>query len=162
MFYHEQEEVGSHRSAMIRFADDLYNHRKIKLHKGSRRSWLHMDDAVVALERVIYLNEFSILNIAHPRVIEMEFLARRFCEIYGRDYGMYVEEISLPPQMTLEKIPDVKRQKELLSFEPRIDTEEGMQRVAKRIINDHSGKMERSYPRSFNLSRRVITGHIPA
>ncbi len=150
MFYHEDEEIGSHRSAMIRFADDLYHYRRIKLHKGSKRSWLHMDDAVVALERVIYLKEFAILNIAHPRVIEMEYLARLFCEIYGRDYDTYVEEVHLPPQMTLEKIPDVRRQREWLGFTPKIDVEEGAWRVAARIINDHSNGRERGYEIDFN------------
>jgi nucleoside-diphosphate-sugar epimerase len=162
MFYHEREEIGSHRSAMIRFADDLYHHRKIELHKGSKRSWLHMDDAVVALERVISLNQFAILNIAHPRVIEMEFLARRFCEIYGRDYRTYVEEIELPPQMTLEKIPDVKRQEELLAFTPKIDIEEGIERVAERIIGDHSDKMKKGYPKVLKLPEMTLTDNIPA
>lgn len=135
MFYHEWEDIGSHRSAMIRFAYDLFHYQTIELHKGSKRSWLHMDDAVVALEKVIYLNRFFIINIAHPHVIETERLARRFCEIYDRSYEEYVREIQLPPQMTLEKIPDVSRQKELLGFEPRIDIEEGVKRVADRIMN---------------------------
>jgi nucleoside-diphosphate-sugar epimerase len=136
MFYHEREDIGSHRSAMIRFAYDLFHYRTIELHKGSKRSWLHMDDAVIALEKVIHLNKFSIINIAHPHVIEMERLARMFCEIYGRSYEEYVKEIPLPPQMTLEKIPDVSRQKELLGFEPRIGIEEGIQRVAERIMGE--------------------------
>jgi len=162
MFYHEQEEIGSHRSAMIRFADDLYHHRKIALHHGSKRSWLHMDDAVVALEKVIHLNQFTILNIAHPRVVEMEFLARRFCEIYGRNYSTYVEETPLPPQMTLEKIPDVKRQTELLNFTPKIDIEAGIKRVAERFTGDHSGDKGRSSSKDFILPKRVHSNHIPA
>jgi nucleoside-diphosphate-sugar epimerase len=162
MFYHEEEDIGSHRSAMIRFADDLYHRRKIKLHKASRRSWLHMDDAVVALERVIYLNQFTIINIAHPRVIEMEVLARLLCKIYGRDYGVYVEDTPLPQQMTLEKIPDVKRQRELLGFAPKIDIEEGIQRVAEKIIRGHSGMMGKAYQKDFPTYGRTLTDSIPA
>jgi nucleoside-diphosphate-sugar epimerase len=161
MFYHEGEDLGCHRSAMIRFADDLYHHRKIKLHKGSRRSWLHMDDAVVALERVIYLNQFTIINIAHPRVIEMEVLARLFCEIYGRDYAANVEETPLPPQMTLEKVPDVKRQTELLGFTPKIDIEEGVQKVAEKIMLDHSSMMQAPYQRDFRPHGRTLTVNMP-
>lgn len=134
MFYHEGEDIGSHRSAMIRFAHDLYYRKAIELHKGSRRSWLHMDDAVVALEKAMHLDTFSIINIAHPEVIETEALARMFCEIYGREYDEYVREIPLPPQMTLEKVPDIRRQKELLGFEPKISVAEGVQRVAARIM----------------------------
>ena len=115
-----------------------------------------MEDAVVALERVMYVKEFTTINIAHPRVVEMEFLARRFCEIYGRDYGDQVKEVDLPPQMTLEKIPDVTRQKNLLNFEPRISIEEGIQRVAQRILQDYGdswmkmvGEPARGYPQGF-------------
>jgi len=144
MFYHEQEDIGSHRSAMIRFAYDLYHHRKIELHKGSKRSWLHMDDAVVALEKVIHLDKFYIINIAHPRVIETENVARMFCEIYGRDYEAYVTEVPLPTQMTFEKIPDVTRQRELLGFQPKIDIEDGVRRVANRIIGDNENGYSRN------------------
>jgi nucleoside-diphosphate-sugar epimerase len=137
MFYHEEEDNGSHRSAMIRFAHDLYFRKKIELHKGGKRSWLYMDDAVVALERCMHLDSFSIINIAHPDVIETETLARMFCDIYGRDYNEYVQEVTLPPQMTLEKIPDVSRQRELLKFEPKINIEEGVKKVADRVKDDH-------------------------
>lgn len=160
MFYHEEEEIGSHRSAMIRFAYDLYHHRKIELHKESKRSWLHMDDAVVALERVISLDRFAIINIAHPHVIEMEFLARQFCEIYGVDYDQYVQEIPLPSQMTLAKVPDVRRQKELLGFIPKIDIEEGIQRVAARMVRDYSDGRGNIFKQDFS-SRKLIMAHIP-
>ncbi len=144
MFYHEEEDIGSHRSAMIRFAHDLYHRQGVELHKGSKRSWLHMDDAVVALERVIYLKRFTILNIGHPHVIEMERIARMFCEIYDRDYEEYVREVPLPSQMTLEKVPDVSRQKTLLGFEPSIDIETGVRRVADRVVRANKATAGRS------------------
>jgi dTDP-glucose 4,6-dehydratase len=159
MFYHEDEDVGSHRSAMIRFAHDLYHGHVVELHKGSKRSWLHMDDAVIALERVIHLKRFTIINIAHPRVIETETLARMFCERYGKKYDDLVREISLPSQMTLEKIPDVRRQRELLGFEPRVSIEQGVTRVANRIIHDDQKVIKspsRSDLREFGLHKSVI------
>jgi nucleoside-diphosphate-sugar epimerase len=134
MFYHEMEDIGEHRSAMIRFAYDLFHRKVIEVHKGSMRSWLHMDDAVIALERTIYLEKFFIINIAHPDVIKMEDLAKKFCEIYNRDYYDYVREVSLPNQMTLEKIPNISRQLELLKFEPKIGIDEGVRRVSNRIM----------------------------
>lgn len=134
MFYHEMEDIGDHRSAMIRFAYDLFHRKIVDVHKGSSRSWLHMDDAVVALERVCKLKEFSIINIGHPDIIKTEELARKFCDIYGIKYEDFVREVILPNQMTLEKIPSLKRQKELLHFEPRISIDEGVKRVANRIM----------------------------
>lgn len=145
MFYHEEEDIGDHRSAMIRFAHDLYHRRPVEVHKGSRRSWLHMEDAVIALERVMHLRQFVILNIGHPRVIATETLARLFCDFYGRKYEELVREIPLPPQMTLEKVPDVRKQRELLGFEPRVDIEEGVRRVAARIHRDAAGFARRLF-----------------
>jgi len=83
MYYHETEDIGEHRSAMIRIAYDLFHGRVIELHKGSIRGWLHMDDAVVALERTIYLETFSIINIKHPYAIRTEDLAKQFCDVYN-------------------------------------------------------------------------------
>jgi len=140
MFYHEMEDIGDHRSAMIRFAYDLFHRKAISVHKGSSRSWLHMDDAVIALERVIYLKHFYIINIGHPEVIKTEDLAKKFCDIYNLNYDTFVKVIPLPKQMTLEKIPDVSRQKDLLGFEPKISIDEGVKRVADRIcgVNNES------------------------
>jgi nucleoside-diphosphate-sugar epimerase len=118
-----------------------------------------MDDAVIALERVIHLTRFAILNIAHPRVIETETLARMFCQWYGRKYNDLVREIPLPPQMTLEKIPDVRRQKELLGFEPQVSIDQGVSRVASRIIHDDPQAIKtpsRNDLKEFGLHKGVI------
>lgn len=159
MFYHEEEDIGDHRSAMIRFAHDLYCRRPVNVHKGSRRSWLHMDDAVIALERVMRLRQFTILNIGHPHVIATESLARMFCDLYGRNYDELVREVPLPPQMTLEKVPDVRKQKELLGFEPRIDIEEGVRRVATRFLRDGRSitrGLFRERPESFRSRENIF------
>ena len=135
MFYHEDETLGSHRSAMIRFAEELYLNHRIQIHKNAKRSWLHMDDAVVAMERAAHLDEFVIINIAHPHVRPIEDVARLFCELYGRDYKKLVEEVPLPPQMTLEKIPDTRRQEKYLEFKPKISLDQGIKRVASRFLS---------------------------
>lgn len=140
MFYSEDEDLGDHRSAMIRFAYDLFFGKTIEVHKDSARSWLHMDDAIVALERAAHLKDFYIINIGHPAVVKTEDLARKFCDIYGLDYERYVKEISLPEQMTLAKVPDLTRQRLLLKFEPKIGINEGVLRVANRIEREFTRK----------------------
>src|SRR5947207_524428 len=51
MIYDENEDLGDHRSAMIRFSSELAQGRPIDVHRGSARSWLHVSDAVHAIER---------------------------------------------------------------------------------------------------------------
>lgn len=129
MYYDESETIGDHRSAMIRFAEGLLNGHRITVHKNSKRAWLHMDDGVVALEKLIYLDRYYAINIGHPSVVATEYLAEYMCKKIGVDFHKRVDLVELPEQMTLEKKPDLRRQKELLGVEPAISVEEGMDRV---------------------------------
>lgn len=138
MYYHESETRGDHRSAMIRFAEHLLKREKIEVHKNSKRAWLHMEDAVVALEKLIYIDEFMAINIGHPELVDTEYIARFFCEKIGVDYDKYVVENELPKQMTLIKTADLTKQKEILGFNPRISVEDGMERVLNRLRDELS------------------------
>ena len=133
MYYDEDETLGDHRSAMIRFAEGLLNGDKIAVHKNSKRAWLHMDDAVVALEKLIYVDKYCAINIGYPKVVQTEYIAQYMCNKIGVDYSKMVDLVELPFQMTLEKIPDLTRQKKLLRFEPTISIEEGMDRVITKV-----------------------------
>jgi nucleoside-diphosphate-sugar epimerase len=133
MYYDEDETLGDHRSAMIRFAEGLLNGDKIAVHKNSKRAWLHMDDAVVALEKLIYVDKYCAINIGYPKVVQTEYIAQYMCNKIGVDYRKMVDLVELPFQMTLEKIPDLTRQKKLLGFEPTISIEEGMDRVITKV-----------------------------
>lgn len=133
MYYDEDETLGDHRSAMIRFAEGLLSGEKITVHKNSKRAWLHMDDAVVALEKVIYLDDYVELNIGHPKVVSTEYIAQYMCDKIGVDYDKMVDLVELPEQMTLVKTPDLTRQKQILGFEPSISVEEGMDRVLAKV-----------------------------
>lgn len=134
MFYSEDEDRGSHRSAMIRFAQTLWDGGEVEVHTGTWRSWMHMDDAVIALEGVAHLKEFDIINIGNPEVVPTTEIAKMFCDIYGRDYAEHVREVELPSQMTRVKIPFLEKQRRLLGFEPTVPVAEGVQRVARRIM----------------------------
>jgi nucleoside-diphosphate-sugar epimerase len=133
MFYDEDETMGDHRSAMIRFAEGLVRGERITVHRGSKRSWMHMSDAVAALEKLIYLDKYYVINVGHPRVVETEYIAKYMCEKIGADFSKLVNLIDLPGRMTLEKYPDLSRQKEVLGFEPKISIEGGMERVLAKV-----------------------------
>lgn len=134
MFYDEDETKGDHRSAMIRFAYHLSRKEKITVHKGSKRSWMHVSDAVRVIESLIRLKEGYIVNIGSDELIETEILADKICNYLGLKYEDYVNEYELPEKMTLEKIPDISRQTELTGLVPEISLNEGVKRVCDKII----------------------------
>jgi nucleoside-diphosphate-sugar epimerase len=144
MYYDEDETIGDHRSAMIRFAEGLLNGKNIRVHKNSKRSWLHMDDAVRALEKVIYLDKYHVINLGHPSVVDTEYIATYMCERLGVEFKKRVELIDLPSRMTLAKIPDLTKQKTLLGFEPKISIEEGIDRVLAKV-KERIGIQERTH-----------------
>jgi len=133
MFYDEDETLGEHRSAMIRFAESLTKKQKITVHNNSERSWMHINDAVKILEKLMYV-DFYIVNIAHSEVVDIKYIARRMCEILGLSYKEYIEEKELPYKMTLTKIPDIELQTKLTGVIPKINIEEGIDLILKKLL----------------------------
>jgi nucleoside-diphosphate-sugar epimerase len=75
MIYDENEDFGDHRSAMIRFASNLALGKPIEVHRGSARGWLHISDAVAAIEAATRVSEYTVINIGHPEIISISDLA---------------------------------------------------------------------------------------
>ncbi len=133
MYYDEDETMGDHRSAMIRFAEGLLQKKKITVHRNSRRSWMHMSDAVAALEKLLYIDSFQTINIGNPNVVDTEYIVRYMCDKLDLDFGKHVDLVDLPPRMTLVKLPDLTKQKTLLKFEPLISIEDGIEKVLAKV-----------------------------
>jgi nucleoside-diphosphate-sugar epimerase len=55
------------------------------------------------------------------------------CGKLGIEFNEHVDLVDLPGRMTLVKIPDLSKQKQLLGFEPKISIEEGMDRVLAKV-----------------------------
>jgi len=128
MIYHEAEQLCDHRSAMIRFASNLARSLPIEVHRGSARGWLHVSDAVRAIEAAAYVDHYTSINIGHPHILPMVDLAEMIRAQLGADPGL-IKTVGLPPRMTLVKRPTLERQRKLLGFEPTISIEEGVRRV---------------------------------
>jgi nucleoside-diphosphate-sugar epimerase len=128
MSYDELEQVGEHRSAMIRFASNLARGRPIHVHRGSQRGWLHVLDAVRGIEAAGRVEEYAAINLGHPTLLPMLDLAQMVAAELDADPSL-IQVSDLPDNMTLVKHPALARQRELLHFEPRIDIEEGVRRV---------------------------------
>jgi nucleoside-diphosphate-sugar epimerase len=128
MVYDENETVGEHRSAMIRFVSNLARGRPIEVHRGSARSWLHVSDIVRGIEAAARLDEYAVINLGHPELVPMADLA----EMIRAELNVSPELVittELPPQMTLVKHPTLERQRSLLGFEPRVGIAEGVRRM---------------------------------
>lgn len=133
MIYTEQEELGDRRSAMIRFASNLAQHKPIEVHRGSARGWMHISDAVRAVEAATRVKEYAVVNIGHPDVRPIEELAEMIRARLGAPREL-VRELDLPPRMTLVKRPNLERQRTLLGVEPAVSLEEGVDRVCRTIV----------------------------
>jgi nucleoside-diphosphate-sugar epimerase len=132
MVYDENEDFGDHRSAMIRFTTELAMGRPITVHRGSARSWLHVSDAVRAIEAAACLDNYSVINLGHPDVVAIADLA----EMIRRELNAspdLVRVADLPARMTLAKRPSLDRMRNLLRIVPTVSLTEGVRLVCDRV-----------------------------
>ena len=132
MIYDENEDFGDHRSAMIRFAHDLARGRPIQVHRGSARGWLHISDAVRAIEAAAGVEDHAVINIGHPDVAPIEALAEGLRARLGAAPSLITVN-DLPARMTAAKQPSLERMRDLLGVTPRVSLDEGLDRVAARV-----------------------------
>lgn len=132
MMYDEDEDWGDHRSAMIRFAVNLAQGKPIEVHEGSARGWLHVSDAVTAIEASAHLDEYAVINIGHSEVVSIARLAEMVREELGASKDL-VNYIQLPERMTLVKRPVTEKMNKLLNVYPKVSLEEGIKRVCKKV-----------------------------
>jgi nucleoside-diphosphate-sugar epimerase len=133
MMYDEYEDLGDHRSAMIRFTSDLAIGRPIEVHRGALRSWLHVSDAVRAIEAAAALDQYAVINIGHPDVLPIEQLAEMIRATLGADPSL-IKTNTLPARMTLIKRPTLERMRTLLGVTPRVSVQEGVRLVCARVL----------------------------
>jgi nucleoside-diphosphate-sugar epimerase len=125
---------------MIRFATDLALGRPIDVHRGAERSWLHISDAVRAIEAAVQFKDYAVINLGHPDVVPIEQLAEAIrIELDASPSLVRVREI--PGQMTLRKRPVLNRMRDLLGVTPRVSLDEGVRLVcAKVAARVHAGE----------------------
>jgi nucleoside-diphosphate-sugar epimerase len=132
MIYDENEDLGDHRSAMIRFTTDLALGRPIQVHRGATRSWLHVSDAVRAIEAAARLDRYAVVNIGHPDIMPIADLAEMIRATLGADPSL-IKVSELPSRMTLNKRPSLERMRDLLKVVPNVTLAEGVSLVCGRV-----------------------------
>lgn len=132
MVYDENEDLGDHRSAMIRFTTDLAMGRPIHAHRGATRSWLHVSDAVRAIEAAARLDEYAVINIGHPDILPIGDLAEMIRAELNADPAL-IKVTELPSRMTLKKRPSLDRMRDLLGVVPKVSLPDGVRLVTRRV-----------------------------
>jgi nucleoside-diphosphate-sugar epimerase len=132
MMYDENEDWGDHRSAMIRFAVNLAQGKPIQVHKGSKRPWLHVSDAVRAIEASARVKEYSVVNIGSADVVGIDELAEMVRKEMNASKDLIVVN-DLPARMTLVKKPSTKRMNELLGVVPSVPLSKGVKLVCDKV-----------------------------
>lgn len=132
MMYDEDEDLGDHRSAMIRFAQNLAMGKPIEVHRGSMRGWIHVSDAVRAIEAAAHVKDYAVINIGHPDIVPIEDMAEMIRAKLGADPAL-IKLQDLPSRMTLVKRPTLERQRDLLGIQPKVSLKEGIGLVCRRI-----------------------------
>jgi nucleoside-diphosphate-sugar epimerase len=132
MVYDENEDLGDHRSAMIRFCTELAQGRPIEVHRGAARGWLHISDAVGAIEAAANLRDYSVINIGHPDIVPIEDLAEMIRHELGASKTL-VQIRDLPERMTLVKRPSLTRMHDLLGIVPTVSLDDGVRLVCRRV-----------------------------
>jgi nucleoside-diphosphate-sugar epimerase len=134
MIYDENEDFGDHRSAMIRFAHRLATGRSIEVHEGSARGWLHVSDAIRAIEAASRVENYSVINIGHDDIRPISELAEAVRARLGADPALVAVK-RLPERMTLVKRPTLTRMRSILGIEPRVSFDDGIRRVCERTLD---------------------------
>jgi nucleoside-diphosphate-sugar epimerase len=126
MVYSEAEKFGPFRSAMIRFVESLLKMKKITVYSDSSRSWLYISDAVKIFERCLGVDNFDIINIAHPESVSTYYVASRICEKLGLNPADYIREEKTPHMMTVNKNIDTSRMIISTGISPEVSIEQGI------------------------------------
>ena len=132
MVYDEHEDLGDHRSAMIRFTTELALGRPIQVHRGAARSWLHISDAVRAIEAAVRCREFAVINIGHPDVVGIEQLAEMVRHELDASRSL-LQVTDLPAQMTGRKRPALDRMRDVLGVTPHVSLQDGVSLVCRTV-----------------------------
>jgi len=132
MVYGPGERPGPFRSAMINFISSALSRAPLKVHRGAVRSWSYIDDIVEGLRLVLERADFTacpIFNLGRDDPRTMEEIARIIIEETCAPESLI--QIVDPPEkfLSLVKLGDFSKAKDLLGFEAKTPVEEGIRRT---------------------------------
>jgi len=91
------------------------------------RSFCYVDDLIDGIHRLLLSSERNPVNIGNPTEITIQEFAKRVLEITGGKSR--IVNRPLPEDDPKVRQPDIKRAREILNWEPRVNLEEGLTRT---------------------------------
>lgn len=130
MFYGEGEPATEYRSAITRFIDAAKNRQPMQVHRGTERSWCHIDDGVMALVKAVYMTGGGVFNIGRNEPVDTINLATKICTLTGAPYSLIHV---VPPDKTIIPIKRALFEKARceMKWESLISLDEGLRRMIK-------------------------------
>ncbi len=134
MCYGEGEFPSYFRSALSRFVYNLLTSKPITVHKGTVRSWCHVDDITrgcqLAMERADMKPPYKAYNIGRHDPKPMEDIARLCCKVTEKPESL-IRFSEAPKFVTPIKIAAFDKAMRELGYESQITLEEGLKRTIK-------------------------------
>ena len=132
MIYGPGIHPSKYRSALDQFVAAALRDKALDVHKGTIRSWLHINDFIKAIEMIIEKDEFisgmlEVYDIGSDDYRSMESVARKIVKQVGRGR---LNLIDAPSFLTLEKKWNFSYIK-LLGWKPTITLEKGLVELIK-------------------------------
>ncbi len=131
MCYGEGEFPSYFRSAISRFVYNALVGKPITVHKGTVRSWCHVDDITrgcqLAMEKADMGRPYKAYNIGRHDPRAMEEVAKLVCSLSGKAESL-VKYSEVPKFVTPVKIASFDKAKNELGYQPVITLEEGLKR----------------------------------
>lgn len=91
------------------------------------RSFCYISDLIEGIYRLLESNEHLPTNIGNPHEITILEFAERIRKVVGGPTSLVFHE--LPQDDPKQRCPDISKAKRLLSWEPKVPLEEGLQRT---------------------------------
>lgn len=91
------------------------------------RSFCYIDDMVEGIYRLLHSNYHLPMNIGNPDEISIKDFAQEILDLTGVKQKLIYKE--LPTDDPTQRQPDIKKAKEILNWEPKIDRKEGLKRT---------------------------------
>lgn len=138
MIYDTEQKLLNNRSALIRFVKWALTNEDIIVHRNSYRGWLHMTDAIQLLVNVMDIEQSMSLNIGTKDMRSMEDVAYLIKSLVPNCSSRIIIK-DMPDKMCRYKYPKLKKQQQLLKYEPKIILEQALPMVidsARKRLND--------------------------
>ncbi|MGB1112817.1 MAG: UDP-glucuronic acid decarboxylase family protein [Schleiferiaceae bacterium] len=116
------------------------------------RSFCYVDDLIEGIYRLLMSDHAEPVNIGNPHEITISDFAEEIIELTGTDQKVVYKE--LPVNDPMQRQPDISKAKSLLSWEPKVMREEGLEKTYAWFKSLPEDRLYRKEHRDFKAYKR--------